>query len=122
MLRDRKVKAGQPGAANNHRKYLGSMFSWAIEQKKYGVVVNPCRDVRKAKYVSDGFRTWEVQDVSTYIEHHPPGTMAYLALCLMLFLGARRQDAIRLGPKHMREGVMRYVPKKTSLCPRRGKR
>jgi integrase/recombinase XerD len=40
--------------------------------------------------------------------------MPYLALCLMLFLGARKQDAIRLGPKNMRDGVMRYVPKKTS--------
>jgi len=92
------------------------MFSWAIETKKYGIRANPCRDVRKAKYVTDGFRTWEVADVTAYVERHPIGSMAYLAMCLMLFLGARRQDAIRLGPKNMVGGTMRYVPKKTSYA------
>jgi integrase len=32
----------------------------------------------------------------------------------MLFLGARRGDAARLGPKNMKDGVMTYVPHKTS--------
>ena len=30
MLRDRKT--GKPGAANNRRKYMSSMFGWAVEQ------------------------------------------------------------------------------------------
>lgn len=114
MFRDRKVNAGLSGAANNRRKYLGSMFSWAIEARKYGITANPCRDTRKAKLVTEGFRTWTVEDVRTYVRRHPPGTMAYLALALMLFLGARRGDAARLGPKDDRGDVMVYVPRKTS--------
>jgi integrase len=112
MLRDRKKDA--PGAANNRKKYLSAMFGWAIEQTDIDVRVNPCRDVKRIKVVSDGWYTWTLEDVAKFIERHPKGTMPYLALCLMLFLGARRQDAIRLGPKNRRGDVMRYVPKKTS--------
>jgi hypothetical protein len=104
MLRDRKVKAGLPGAANNRRKYLGSMFSWAIEERKYGLKVNPCRDAKKAATVSEGYHTWTVDEVLKFIERHPLGTTAYLAMCLMLFLGGRRQDAIRLGPEEYPDG------------------
>jgi integrase len=114
MFRDRKVNAGLSGAANNRRKYLGSMFSWAIEAKKYGITVNPCRDAKKARVVTDGFYTWTINDVLAYVRRHQPGTMAYLALALMLFLGARRQDAARLGPKNDRGDVMVYVPRKTT--------
>lgn len=35
------------------------------------------------------------------------GTQANLAFSLMLFLGARRGDAARLGPKNMKDGASR---------------
>lgn len=114
MLRDRKVAQGLSGAAINRKKYMGSLFAWAIEEKKFKIKTNPCRDVKKPKHVSNGFYTWTADDVAKFVERHPIGTTAYLALCLMLFLGARRQDAIRLGPKNRRDGTMRYVPKKTT--------
>lgn len=126
MLRDRKVKAGLPGAANNRRKYLSGMFAWAIEARNYGLKVNPCRDAKKAATVSEGYHTWTVDEVLKFIERHPLGTTAHLAMCLMLFLGGRRQDAIRLGPKNVRTVTLRqpdrntihqrsmvYVPRKT---------
>jgi hypothetical protein len=31
MLMDRKVKDGKRGAANNRKKYLSAMFSWAVK-------------------------------------------------------------------------------------------
>ncbi len=112
MLRDRK--AAKPGAANNRLKYLSAMFGWAINAKRFKIPHNPCRDVKKISYASDGFYTWTVEDVIKYVEHHPVGTPANLALSLMLFLGARRGDACRLGPRNMSNGVMTYVPRKTS--------
>lgn len=112
VLRNRKKSA--PGAANNRRKYLSSMFGWAIEQPTFKLTGNPCRDVKAIRYVSRGFYTWTREDVRKFVERHPPGTMPYLAMCLMLFLGARRQDAIRLGAKNVQDGSMVYVPKKTS--------
>jgi integrase len=70
--------------------------------------------VKKVQYASDGFYTWSRDDVAAFIRRHPKGTMAYLALCLMLFLGARRGDAVRLGPPNLKDGVMTYVPRKTA--------
>jgi integrase len=107
MLRDRKVNAGLPSAANNRRKYLSSMFGWAIEARKYGIKVNPCRDAKKAATSSEGFHTWTVGEVAAFMKRHPLGTMAHLAMCLMLFLGGRRQDAIRLGPANARTITIR---------------
>lgn len=67
-----------------------------------------------------------VDEVKQFIDRHPLGTTAYLALCLMLFLGGRRRGAIRLGPKNIRtialpqpdgsnvhQPSMVYVPRKT---------
>jgi integrase len=112
MLRDRKN--GKPGAANNRLKYLSAMFGWAINEKRFKIGTNPCRDVNKIGYATDGFHTWTVEEVIQYLERHPVGTQANLAMCLMLFLGARRGDTCRLGPKNMRDGLMTYVPRKTA--------
>jgi hypothetical protein len=64
---------------------------------KYGVKVNPCRDAKKAVTVSEGYHTWTVDEVVQYMQTHPLGTQPHLAMCLMLFLGGRRQDATGLG-------------------------
>jgi integrase len=114
MLRDRKAKADLPGAANNRLKYFSSFFGWAIEAKKYGLGVNPVRDAKAIQYATGGFHTWTRDDVAAYEKRHPLGTKARLAMALLLYLGARRQDMIRLGPKNKHGGVMSYVPKKTT--------
>ena len=96
-LRDLKAKAGFLGAANNRRKYLSAMFGWAIEAEIDGIGSNPCRDVRKKRYATDGFYTWKLTDVAKYCERHKIGTKARLALALYLFVGVRRSDMVRLG-------------------------
>jgi integrase len=110
MLRDRK--ASTPGAANNRRKYLSSMFGWAIER---GLLrANPARDVRRVRYATSGFHTWTVDEVRQFEARHPIGTKARLALALLLFLGVRRGDVVKLGRQHVKGGYIRMVPRKTS--------
>jgi hypothetical protein len=90
MLRDRKD--AMPGAANNRRKYLSSMFGWAVEN---GLMrLNPARDVRKLRYASDGYHTWTVDEVRQYESRYLIGTKARLALALLLYLGVRRGDVV----------------------------
>jgi integrase len=109
MLRDRK--AATPGAANNRRKYLSSMFGWAVE---HGLLrSNLAREVRKICYATDGFHTWTVDEVRQFEERHPVGTKARLALSLLLFLGVRRGDVVTLGRQHETRGSLRFVPRKT---------
>jgi integrase len=74
---------------------------------------NPARDVRRIKYVSNGFHTWTVPEVAQFIECHPVGTKPYLALCLLLFTGMRSGDMVKLGRQHSWRGLIRFVPGKT---------
>jgi integrase len=109
MLRDRK--ATLPGAANNRRKWLSAMFGWAVENGH--MRTNPARDVRRIRYATEGFHTWTVDEVARFEARHPIGTKARLALALLLFLGVRRGDVVRLGRQHLTDGWIRFVPQKT---------
>src|SRR3974390_3710311 len=71
VLMWRKRKAGKPGAANNRLKYLSAMFGWAIEEERFKLTQNPCRDVKKIKYPTDGFHTWGVEELNQYAARHP---------------------------------------------------
>jgi integrase len=115
MLRDRR--AAQPGAANNRRKWLSSLFSWAVEHNL--LRANPAREVRKIRYSSDGFHTWTVAEVRQYEARHPIGTKARLAIALLLYLGVRRGDVVKLGRQHEKDGWLRFVPSKTSYRRKR---
>ena len=113
VKRLRDLKAGFPGAANNRRKYLSAMFGWAIEQTPPLLRTNPARDVRKVKYATEGFHTWTLDEVRTFEQRHPVGTRARLALALLLYTGARRGDMVTLGRQHVRDGWLRFIPRKT---------
>lgn len=81
--------------------------------KNVACSVNPARDVRRIKYATNGFHTWTVAEVAQFIERHPIGTKPYLALCLLLFIGMRGGDMVKLGRQHTWRGLLRFVPGKT---------
>ena len=58
---------------------------------------------------STGFHTWTVEEVARYQERHKIGTRARLALDLLLYLGQRRSDIIRLGRQHARAGKITFT-------------
>jgi integrase len=109
MLRDRK--SDMPGAANNRRKYLSSMFGWAVEDGS--MRTNPAREIRRIGYATDGIHTWSADEVRQFEERHPIGTKARLALALLLFLGVRRGDVVTLGRQQVKDGWLSMVPSKT---------
>lgn len=113
VKRLRDLKKGLPGAANNRRKYLSSMFGWAVEESPPLMKTNPARDVRRIKYATEGFPTWTPDEVRQFQERHPIGTKARLALALLLFTGTRRGDVVTLGRQHVRDGWLRFIPGKT---------
>jgi integrase len=109
MLMDRK--ADKPGAANNRKKYLSAMFGWAVRQGH--IKSNPARDAERASYATDGFHTWSVDEVQQFEARHPVGSKARLALALLLFTGSRRGDVVTFGRQHVKDGTLRFVPRKT---------
>lgn len=108
-LRDRK--ADTMAAANQRIKVLSVLCGWAAENER--MAANPCRDVKKIAYATDGFYAWTRADVARYVERHPPGTKAHLALALLLYTGVRRSDAVLIGRQHIIDDTIRFVPHKT---------
>jgi integrase len=109
FLRDAKMAT--KGAANKRLQYLSAMFGWAVEDGC--MLSNPVRDVKKLKYATDGFHTWTVEEVQQFERQFPIGTKPRLALALMLYLGVRRSDVVKIGPGIVKEGVLSLVPQKT---------
>lgn len=109
MLRDRR--SSKPGAANNRIKYLSALFGWAVEKRHMSG--NPARDAKPIRYSSSGFYTWTDGDVRAFELEHPIGTRARLALALLMLTGMRRQDVVTFGRQHVKDGWLRFVPKKT---------
>jgi integrase len=98
-LRDRK--ADTPEAANSRLKAVRRLFAWAIDNDLADH--NPARDVKKLRNDSTGFHTWTVAEIAQFEKRHPIGTMARLALGLLLFTGQRRSDVVVFGPQHLVE-------------------
>jgi integrase len=105
LLRDQKAQ--YPEAANSRVKALRQVYSWAMEAGY--TTQNPARDVRYIRTGSGGHHSWAVAEVKQFEDRHPVGTKARLALSIMLFTGARRSDAVRLGPQMEREGWLCFT-------------
>ena len=110
VLRDER--ADQLGAANQRLKALKALFAWACEEEPEIAPQNPTWGVRKIKYNTDGHHSWAAEEIAQYRDRHPIGSKARLALDLLLYTGGRREDAVRLGPQHVRDGRVRFTQAK----------
>jgi integrase/recombinase XerD len=107
-LRDEKAET--PAVANERLKALRALFRWAVEAEE--TPHDPTRDVRAIPYSSEGHHSWTLDEAKLFEEKHPIGTKARLAMALMLYTAGRREDAVRLGPQHIRDGRLRYTQAK----------
>jgi integrase len=102
---------GTPAQANALRNVLRSIFQYAFERGLRRD--NPMRDVRRLKYVKAPYRMWEEEHIEQYRAHHPSGSSARLALELLVNTSQRRGDIIRMGPQHIRNGMLHVRQQKT---------
>jgi integrase len=101
----------RPGAAKTLLKRLRSVCRFALER---GLIrQDPTQGVSVAKRRSDGFRAWTDADIEKFEAKWPSGSRARLALCLLLYTGQRRGDAVRIGRQHVRDGVLHVRQQKT---------
>lgn len=98
-----------PGAADKLVKYLKALFNWAIKQEM--ATFNPATGVTKINK-SDGFHGWRESELEHYRSFYPVGTTARLAMELMLNLGVRRSDLVRLGWRNLVGDRIEFVPLK----------
>src|SRR5262245_61796961 len=113
VMRLMAARAERPGAANALRKVLRALMKHAVE---IGLRSDdPTCNVRAIRVKSDGFHTWNDDEIAQFEKRHPTGTPARLALALLLYTGQRRSDVVRMGPQHIRNGVLGVRQQKTGF-------
>lgn len=100
----------KPGVANERLAAIKALLGWAFEAGHMDS--NPAVGVQPFRHHSEGFHTWTAEEVKQYEARHPVGTKARLAMALLLHTAGRREDAVRLGPQHTRNGRVRFTQAK----------
>lgn len=104
-----------PQQANKTLKRLSQLVDLAV--KLEWRTDNPVKAVDHYRSASSGFHTWEESEIAQFYDVHEIGTSAHLAMTLMLFTGAAKTDAVKLGPENVKEGRIVYRRQKTKKNP-----
>ena len=105
----RKLRDEAEGSAvvkNIRLKALRALFVWAVEAEE--APHDPMIGVKPIKHVSKGHHSWELHEIEQFEQRHPIGSKARLAMTILLYTACRREDVVRLGPQHVRDGRLRY--------------
>ena len=113
-----EIKAGMaetPQQANKTLKRLSQLLDLAVRLEWR--TDNPVKAVDHFRTSSTGFHTWDEGEIARFYEVHEIGTPAHLAMTLMLYTGASKVDAVKLGPSSVKDGRIAYRRQKTSKNP-----
>ena len=106
------LEAMKPHAQKNWLKTIRGLMAFAVANGMRGD--DPSEGAKPLKTTkSIGHMTWLEPQIAMYRERHKLGTVARLALELMLNIAARRHDAHVLGCQHIRDGRLCWRPHKT---------
>lgn len=105
-------KADTPSAANNLRKRLAQLLDHAIALE--WIETNPARLVKPYRVEAGGFKAWDENEIRRFFEFYPFGSLPHRAVALMLYTGAARVDAVKLGPFNIKGRRILYRRQKTS--------
>lgn len=101
----------RPQAANNLLKRLRTLLQFGV---KTGLLLsNPAIGVKGFKVATDGLHSWSEAEIFKFEKCHPTGSKARLALLLLLTLGQRKSDVVKLGPANVQGGTIRLTQQKT---------
>jgi integrase/recombinase XerD len=89
----------KPHARKNWLKTLRGLMAFAVINNLRAD--DPTAQVKIKAPSSSGHMTWHEPQIAQYRDRHPVGTMARLALELLLNIAARRGDAHLLGYQHI---------------------
>jgi integrase len=104
-------KAATPAASNKLLKLIRRLSRYAIRKRL--ITVDPTIGAEKYKMNEDGFHTWSDAEVLQFEAHHGVESLPVLAMRLVLYTGAARQDVAALGWQNVRGGRISYRRGKT---------
>src|SRR6185437_14582463 len=97
--------------ARNFLDAMRGLFRWAL-QADY-IADDPTDGVKNPQREStDGFPAWTEADVAAYEAKWPAGTRQRVWLHVLLYIGCRRGDAVKIGRQHVKDGVLTFVTEK----------
>lgn len=109
----RDLEKQPPHAANNLLKVWRKLMRHA--KRMDWRPDDPAREVERVPTgKSRGFHTWTLAEIDRFKARHPAGSMARLALYLLLCLGRRRSEVVGLGPQHVEDGGIWVHSSKTA--------
>jgi integrase len=98
----------RPATANKWLEAVRDLMKYAVKRKL--LTANPALGIKSRPSANpNGHHTWTPEEVAQFRAKHPIGSMARLALELMVTLALRRSDVIWLGPTDVRTGVLKYT-------------
>ena len=104
-----------PVQANKMLKRLSQMMDLAVQME--WATANPVKGVKKYRVTTEGFHTWDEGEIARFYEVHPIGTPAHMCMTLMLYTGAAKVDAVKMGPANVKIGRIEYRRQKTKKNP-----
>jgi integrase len=96
-----------PFAAHNWLKTLRGLMKFAVATGLRSD--DPTAGIERAKVKPGSIHDWTEAEIAQYQAYWPVGTMARLALELLLMTAQRGSDVIRMGRQHIRPGNKLYV-------------
>jgi integrase len=111
IVASRDARSSTPGAARNFLNTMRALYAWALDAGH--VETDPTVGVKPPKQNTEGLHTWSPDELARFESHWPLGTRERLAFDIMLWTGLRLGDAIRLGPQHVRDGLITIETEKT---------
>jgi len=107
------AKSETPNAANFTLRMMHQLLAYAVEIDLRPD--NPALGIKRYSIKSDGFHTWSEDEIERFFATHPAGSVANTAMSLMLYTGAARSDAVRMGWHSVRDGRISYKRLKTGV-------
>ena len=104
-------RRGTPAQARHFLDSMRGLFRWALNAQI--VSVDPTAGVAYPKQkATEGFPAWTLDDVAKYQARWPTGTRQRVWLHVLLYVGCRRGDAVKLGRQQVKDGVLTFVIEK----------
>jgi integrase len=102
----------KPNTKRHFRKAILPLMDFAVS---VGMTpANPFAAIKLDKIKkSSGYHTWDDDEIAQYRSFWALGTQQRLAMELALETGSRRSDVTKIGPQHIRQGVLHIQQQKT---------
>jgi integrase len=101
----------RPHARTNWLSTLRGLFAFAVAEGF--IKESPAASIKLRPAKTKGHRPWTEDEIAQYEGQHPIGSKARLALALPLYTALRKSDFLRMGPQHIRDGVLHVTQQKT---------